>query len=147
MEASEQGYLKCKNSMLPGTIDLAFRLFQDTRVPATLIPGYIPRSQEYFGHPYVETTNASLANFQRMLSTKNRLPYRVESILNERKQKLKEGKLSAIPTQKRSTPATNQFNLTDDMSPYRLPPDHPQKTFISGYTGFVPRLQNHFGEV
>lgn len=42
-------------------------------------------------------------------------------------------------------PYANQY--LDEISPYKLPKNHPQKTFISGYTGFVPRLQNHFGEV
>ncbi|KAJ3044146.1 hypothetical protein HK097_001580 [Rhizophlyctis rosea] len=34
----------------------------------------------------------------------------------------------------------------DDVSPYHLPEGHPEKTFISGYTGFVPRHRNYFGE-
>jgi hypothetical protein len=37
--------------------------------------------------------------------------------------------------------------VLEEKSPFKLPKDDPKKTFISGYTGFVPRLQNHFGQV
>eukprot|EP00842_Homolaphlyctis_polyrhiza_P005115 jgi/Hompol1/5604/HPOL_001224-RA len=138
--------------------------------------GYIPRSQEHFGKPYVETTNTSLANFQRMLKSKNQLPQRVLAIQAHQAQlqktrdrggdstiKQPNGGASAAATTAASLsasssssaaaaghaitsiPASQNLRL-DDMSPYKLPSDHPQKTFISGYTGFVPRLQNHFGE-
>ncbi|KAI8929087.1 hypothetical protein BC831DRAFT_445431 [Entophlyctis helioformis] len=139
--------------------------------------GYIPRSQEHFGKPYVETTNASLASFQRMLKSKNQLPPRVLAIQRgqaadkERKAEAsgvdaassggaklaKDGSgpaSSASPSSSKPVVQTSGAGLIhgdnqrmpDDMSPYKLPSDHPQKTFISGYTGYVPRLQNYFGE-
>ncbi|KAI8906282.1 hypothetical protein EDD86DRAFT_193081 [Gorgonomyces haynaldii] len=101
--------------------------------------GYVPRSQEHFGKPFVETTNASLQNFQQMLKSKNKLPPRVDAILREAKHKQEKG-------EKKQSQTKPSLNTIDDLSPYRLPSNHPQKTFISGYTGFVPRLQNHFGE-
>ena len=109
--------------------------------------GYIPRSQEHFGRPYVETTNASLASFQRMLKSKNKLPPRVLAL--QKHQAEKESQAASSPAAAPTTSAISEsYSIpSDDMSPYKLPSDHPQKTFISGYTGFVPRLQNHFGEV
>ena len=105
--------------------------------------GYIPRSQEHFGRPYVETTNASLASFQSMLKSKNQLPPRIQAI--KAKQEQDSSKPASTPKPPPTISAPNTANY--DSSPYRLPPGHAQKTFISGYTGYVPRLQNFFGEV
>lgn len=96
--------------------------------------GYIPRSQEHFGRAYVETTNASLASFQKMLKSKNQLPPRIQAI------KARPGKgisdcsaLTAYPT--------------NEVPKAQAAPIVSSSNFISGYTGYVPRLQNHFGEV
>ncbi|KAJ3026697.1 hypothetical protein HK097_006316, partial [Rhizophlyctis rosea] len=51
----------------------------DDRFSFPPVPGYtgfIPRSKEHFGRSYVETTNASLDDFQTMLKSKNQLPDR-----------------------------------------------------------------------
>ncbi|KAI9204933.1 uncharacterized protein BJ171DRAFT_617961 [Polychytrium aggregatum] len=105
--------------------------------------GYIPRSEEYFGRPYVETTKASLRDFKRMSKSKNELPGRIQAIKDEPKPSI------TMARQSKSKPSfaySADCSPIDDISPYRLPQEHSQKTFISGYTGFVPRLQNHFGE-
>lgn len=102
--------------------------------------GYIPRSQDVFGRSFIETTNASLGNFKRMQHSKNKLPHWVDAVVKDRSQTKERTAPKYVP----KPPATE---LLDDMSPYRLPPHHPQKTFISGYTGFVPRLNHYFGEV
>ncbi|KAH6573426.1 hypothetical protein BASA61_001285 [Batrachochytrium salamandrivorans] len=123
--------------------------------------GYIPRSQEYFGKPYVETTNSSLSNFQRMLKSKNQLPPGVLAVQSRQSYTLNAEHSKAASIKERESgnclkssecgdkikgTVGHQIDFVEDMSPYKLPADHPQKTFISGYTGFVPRLQNHFGE-
>ncbi|KAI8818190.1 uncharacterized protein EV422DRAFT_499321 [Fimicolochytrium jonesii] len=114
--------------------------------------GYIPRAQEHFGHPYVETTQSSLSDFHSMLDAKKQLPVRIKAIVADRAN----GTYKRHPT----TTSTSQNNLAnspyrpvvvppspmDDASPYKMPRGHPSKTFVGGYTGFVPRLQNHFGE-
>ncbi|KAI8622792.1 hypothetical protein BC830DRAFT_1087809 [Chytriomyces sp. MP71] len=118
--------------------------------------GYIPRSQEHFGRPYVETTNASLVDFQSMLKSRNELPPRVQAIKDQQKPTISDK--SHAQGSKRPTHATTSTGAKpsfayaaaaspiDDKSPYKLSAKHPEKTYISGYTGFVPRLQNHFGE-
>ncbi|KAJ2996059.1 hypothetical protein HDV02_000209 [Globomyces sp. JEL0801] len=113
--------------------------------------GYIPRSQDHFGRPFVETTNAALMDFQKMTKSKNTLPPRIRAIQISRIKKEEAGKGTAVTTDMRPPVHNCSFDpysqpYTDEMSPYKLPKDHPQKTFISGYTGFVPRLQHHFGE-
>jgi hypothetical protein len=112
--------------------------------------GYIARSQDHFGRPFVDTTNASLLDFKRMMKSKNTLPPKVTAILRNRK--LKEQQEQQNPTATQKPVHISSFDpyaksTMEDLSPYKLPKDHPQKTFISGYTGFVPRLQHHFGEV
>ncbi|KAI9342777.1 hypothetical protein DFJ73DRAFT_762116 [Zopfochytrium polystomum] len=147
--------------------------------------GYIPRSQEHFGRPYVETTNASLADFECMLRSRCELPPRVKAIQDQGKTAIashpRSGRggsegggrvgesapgaagrgtkkssapgwagsamgrvpgTSAIPTFAYSARSAS----IDERSPYKREPDDPERTFVSGYTGFVPRLQNHFGE-
>ncbi|KAJ3204338.1 hypothetical protein HDU83_000624 [Entophlyctis luteolus] len=116
--------------------------------------GYIPRSQEHFGRPYVETTNASLVDFESMLKSRNELPARVQAIKNQQKPAISVNSTNRVQNGKNSagSPAKPSFTYSaaaspaNDVSPYKLPPSHPEKTYISGYTGFVPRLQNHFGE-
>ncbi|KAJ3126504.1 hypothetical protein HK100_010221 [Physocladia obscura] len=113
--------------------------------------GYIPRSQEHFGRPYVETTNASLADFESMLKSRNELPPRVQAIKDKQKPTIsdkstKHAAVSNYPQKTNFAYASTVTSLTNDKSPYKLPVNHPEKTYISGYTGFVPRLQNHFGE-
>ncbi|KAJ3127360.1 hypothetical protein HK098_006444 [Nowakowskiella sp. JEL0407] len=113
--------------------------------------GYIPRSQEHFGRPYVETTKASLSDFERMLKFKNELPPRIKAIKAQQKSGIPAPSTSSNAKVKNSTPKPTfaysaKSSTSDERSPYALPPNHPQKSFISGYTGFVPRLQNHFGE-
>jgi hypothetical protein len=89
--------------------------------------GYIPRSQEHFGRSFVETTNASLSSFQRMLRAKNQLPPRVERVQSEYKEK---------------RPCESP-KVVEEKAEHVAPQG--QKAFISGYTGYIPRLQNHFG--
>ncbi|KAJ3105269.1 hypothetical protein HDU97_008292 [Phlyctochytrium planicorne] len=132
--------------------------------------GYIPRSQEHFGRPYVEATSASLADFMSMLKSKSELPARIRAIKNEQKPIIsakvskKDNKAAGNKTGssnaaaaaaaggEAASPSKPTFAYSaasspiDEKSPYKLPPHHVEKTFISGYTGFVPRLQNHFGE-
>ncbi|KAI8830463.1 hypothetical protein BC829DRAFT_366447 [Chytridium lagenaria] len=132
--------------------------------------GYIPRSQEHFGRPYVETTNASLADFMSMLKSKSELPARIRAIKDQQKPIISAKQVSSSsgkdksgsnPSTSNATVATSSSTSSpskptfaysaassrvDDKSPYKLPQKHSEKTFISGYTGFVPRLQNHFGE-
>jgi hypothetical protein len=103
--------------------------------------GYIPRSQEHFGRAYVETTNASLASFQKMLKSKNQLPPRIEAIKARAEQGIPQGSTLTASATTDSPKAQAAPNVESSVKKAE------KKTFISGYTGYVPRLQNHFGEV
>ncbi|KAJ3200937.1 hypothetical protein HK099_002468, partial [Clydaea vesicula] len=139
----------------------------DDRFSFPPVPGYtgfIPRSKEHFGQPYVETTNESLIDFQNMLRSRKKLPPQVEEILKTRKEKSEKEALAKAATQAEkatqgnknisSSPSTQkptycysaQSSPIDDVGPYKSARGSKNQTFISGYTGFVPRLQKHFGE-
>ncbi|KAJ3021666.1 hypothetical protein HKX48_008045 [Thoreauomyces humboldtii] len=177
----------------------------DDRFSFPPVPGYtgfIPRAQEHFGHPYVETTQSALTDFQGMLDAKRTLPPRVQAIVLDRDNGRSSGSFThttastspaqqkhqqrrngphgggfaggnasgasnfaPVPPAGRSTQRVgfkagsgpkptftysaqkgSSSSPIEDMSPYHLPHGHAQKTFVGGYTGFVPRLQNHFGE-
>lgn len=77
-----------------------------------------------------------------MLKSKNQLPPRIQAIKAKAKQPI-----ASEPAAVTETPNKPAASNNYDSSPYRLPESNPQKTFISGYTGYVPRLQNYFGEV
>jgi hypothetical protein len=113
--------------------------------------GYIPRSRDNFGRPFVDTTNASLLEFKRMVKSRNTLPPKVSAILKSRRAKEQQQAREPCSNDEK-TNLVSSFDPyaksnSSDFSPYKLPKDHPEKTFINGYTGFVPRIQHHFGEV
>ncbi|KAJ3313584.1 hypothetical protein HDV04_001801 [Boothiomyces sp. JEL0838] len=100
--------------------------------------GYIPRSQDHFGRPFVEATNASLKDFQRMLRSKNTLPPKVLAIQSQRRNKKESEQTAPAETKPSHITCFDPYaqSVIDELSPYKLPAGHPQKTFISGYTGF-----------
>ncbi|TPX36038.1 hypothetical protein SmJEL517_g01715 [Synchytrium microbalum] len=104
--------------------------------------GYIPRSKEHFGHSYVQTTSESLSEFQGMMARKNELPPRVKAVKNAHQPLIPE------PTYEGDQrPHLFQYtSYAGSPSPSRLPGRDAPRTFPSGYTGFVPRKQNIFGE-
>jgi hypothetical protein len=88
-----------------------------------------------------------------MLKSKHTLPPKILAIQQSRQLKEEEAQRQGANGREVQAPVhITSFDpyahpYQDEISPYKLPANHPQKTFISGYTGFVPRLQNHFGEV
>ncbi|KAJ3093224.1 hypothetical protein HK102_000025 [Quaeritorhiza haematococci] len=130
--------------------------------------GYIPRCREHFGHPYVESTHTALTDFKTMVHANDQLPPRVKAVIRAGKQKEAGSPTSSVSSSsvEEATRSSKGGDLTvkipskpkptylyaattgpvDDLSPYLAPAGHANKTRVSGYTGFVPRLQNHFGE-
>ncbi|KAJ3180403.1 hypothetical protein HDU85_004109 [Gaertneriomyces sp. JEL0708] len=132
----------------------------DSRFTFPPVPGYtgyIPRSSEHFGRPYAEGTRKCLNEFDEMRSHANHISPRVQHAVQKREEALRarernggvgsnESADGSNTTIKPFLRAPEMHSPIDDISPYSLPPRHERKTFISGYTGFVPRLQEHFGE-
>jgi hypothetical protein len=120
----------------------------DDRFSFPPVPGYtgfIPRSRDHFGKAFVETTAESILEFKKMLHAKNTIPPKIVAIQKKRLEAVKSNKHE----EKKIINSLDPFvgASMEEKSPYKLPKNDPKKTFISGYTGYVPRLQNHFGEV
>lgn len=132
MESSEEGVSDDKPWVWKGSNKYATGDDRFSFPPVPGYTGYIPRSQEHFGRAYVETTNASLASFQKMLKSKNQLPPRIQAIKARAEKGIHDCNVSASNEAPKVPPAASAESTSN---------------FISGYTGYVPRLQNHFGEV
>ncbi|TPX36414.1 hypothetical protein SeMB42_g07089 [Synchytrium endobioticum] len=108
--------------------------------------GYIPRSKEHFGHSYVETTAESLAEFQHMRACKHELPARVRRIRADHPPRVPESSALIGESSEKRKMGHVPSPPVHDAPPSRLPGRDASRTFPSGYTGFVPRRQNVFGE-
>jgi hypothetical protein len=84
-----------------------------------------------------------------MVLNHRQLPPLIQAIQSERPNVAKIERRANKPGS--TEPQHNAFaGLTspvDDYTPYGSPAGHPRMTFVSGYTGFVPKLQHYFGEV
>ncbi|RVE65721.1 hypothetical protein OJAV_G00119250 [Oryzias javanicus] len=114
------------------------------------IPGYtgfIPRSQNYFACSFSENCRKALTEFYQE-KHKNDLQKSAELpiVVNYLKQHADGLKvpLKAISNQAFSYEPTNPF--TPDRNPYHLDDDHPNKYFMAGFTGHVPKARYLIGK-
>jgi len=110
------------------------------------IPGYqgfVTLSKDQFGKSFMECNQKAMAEFNYLQKNRENT-YAVQNIID-----------NVHPTPVDPTTARNvqissiskhDPQLLEDMSVYKLPKNHPQKYFIAGYQGFVPHIQNYFGE-
>ncbi|XP_040276099.1 protein FAM166B [Bufo bufo] len=126
----------------------------DHKLYWSMIPGYtgfIPRSQKFFAKTYAETTRDALTDFhkdqdQQQSHLKEQL---LVSKLQSGQQPPRTEHEKQLITAKYRTPlpalskepapyvSPNAFQI--QISPYYMEEEDPQKYFISGYTGYVPR--------
>jgi hypothetical protein len=96
--------------------------------------GYVPKSLNYFGSRYSELSECAITDFKRSTKrgddadTTRMKPLQPSSFINP-------NKLTASSMKK-------MFST----SPHSLPDGHPEKYFISGYTGFIPKAQIYIGQ-
>ncbi|XP_073511176.1 ciliary microtubule inner protein 2B [Phyllobates terribilis] len=126
----------------------------DQKLTWSMIPGYtgfIPRSQKFFAKTYAETTRDALIDFhkeqdqqqshlkEQILVSKlqsGQQPPRTE----QEKQLLTAKYRTPLPAlSKEPTPYISPSAFQLQLSPYYMEDEDPNKYFISGYTGYVPR--------
>ncbi|XP_069603938.1 ciliary microtubule inner protein 2B [Ranitomeya imitator] len=126
----------------------------DQKLTWSMIPGYtgfIPRSQKFFAKTYAETTRDALTDFhkeqdQQQTHLKEQIllsklqsgqqPPRTE----HEKQLLTAKYRTPLPAlSKEPTPYISPSAFQIQVSPYYMEDEDPNKYFISGYTGYVPR--------
>ncbi|XP_077140631.1 ciliary microtubule inner protein 2B [Ranitomeya variabilis] len=126
----------------------------DQKLTWSMIPGYtgfIPRSQKFFAKTYAETTRDALIDFhkeqdQQQTHLKEQIlvsklqsgqqPPRTE----HEKQLLTAKYRTPLPAlSKEPAPYISPSAFQIQVSPYYMEDEDPNKYFISGYTGYVPR--------
>ncbi|KAE8636906.1 hypothetical protein XENTR_v10003193 [Xenopus tropicalis] len=125
----------------------------DPNLTISMIPGYtgfIPRSQKFFAKTYAETSRDALSDFHS--ERRGQEAQRQELLLMS---KLQEGRLPRTEQEKQLLASRHRTPLPalakepapfmalrgfqPQGSPYYMEEENPNKCFISGYTGYVPR--------
>ncbi|KAJ8287106.1 hypothetical protein GJAV_G00047730 [Gymnothorax javanicus] len=112
------------------------------RHPGTMIPGYtgfIPKSRNCFSNTYSRTCRDALGEFHRDLQKTRRLSASASL------PPLGPNAAPLVPVTKDLPPYQSPTPWQPLGSPYSMKEDNPNKCFISGFTGFVPRSRFLFG--
>lgn len=117
------------------------------------LTGYIPKRLHHFGCRYAETCHYAISSFednQRKHKTKME-ELRTLSRRQEDPSSRMESTLAQNTTPLKALSTTPMFYLPSyakqhSISPFYMPDDHPQKYYVSGYTGFVPKARNYLGQ-
>merc|ERR1712224_65369 len=115
--------------------------FGDKKLTHNMVPGYtgyIPKKEDHFGNRYAVGCHRAISNFECDRTQYSR---------NESDRL----KVAAKPPQKalRTEPApyVSVKQAQHSVSPYFMDSGDPGKTFMSGYTGFIPCARSHFANV
>eukprot|EP01137_Pigoraptor_chileana_P013288 Opistho-2@66608 len=122
--------------------------------------GYIPRSKLYFGRRYAEVSRMATDDFGRTLDSQRDEEHTYQETVRqqllapierthvsptERTRALNRQKLPLTPITKELRDYEPKGTHDYAASPYSLPKDHPQKHFMPGYTGYVPKSEKYVG--
>ncbi|XP_069820954.1 ciliary microtubule inner protein 2B [Dendropsophus ebraccatus] len=126
----------------------------DKKLSWSMIPGYtgfIPRSQKFFAKTYAETTRDALTDFktdqdhqqghlkEQILVSKLQSGQQAPRTEHE-KQLITARYRTPLPAlSKDPAPYVSPNAFQIQVSPYYMEEEDPNKYFISGYTGYVPR--------
>ncbi|KAM8961500.1 ciliary microtubule inner protein 2B [Pelodytes ibericus] len=132
----------------------------DQKLSWSMIPGYtgfIPKSQNFFAKTYTETSKEALTDFQRdqlRLESLRRNQSLVNNLQSGQQQPHTENEKRMIRSRYRTplptlskdpAPYQPQTDFQSYTSPFYMEDGNPQKYFISGYTGYVPRSRFFIG--
>lgn len=115
--------------------------FGDKKLTHNMVPGYtgyIPKKEEHFGNRYAIGCHRAICNFEGDRGSYAR---------NQSNRLQIAQKPSQIPIQKEPAPYVSVQQTQHSISPYFMESGDPGKTFMSGYTGFIPCARSHFGNV
>lgn len=95
--------------------------------------GYIPKSLNYFGSRYTKLSHLAISEFK-------------EKKDSQQSQAIQEAAFQ--PTSKNPSAYTPEYDkrLELGMTPFLTSDEHHSKSFISGYTGFIPNAKKYIGE-
>ncbi|XP_035246243.1 protein FAM166B [Anguilla anguilla] len=122
------------------------------RHPERMIPGYkgfIPKSRNCFSRTYSQTCREALSEFQRDLQKRKRLSASADlprvDYGTAPKPTLGPYSTPLTPITKESVPYKTPAPWKPLGSPYTMEENNPNKYFISGFTGYVPKSRFLFG--
>ncbi len=117
------------------------------------LTGYIPKSLHNFGCRYAESCHSAISSFEQD-------QHRHQGKINEMRTMAKfqsdpsaepgstlaQNTTPLQPIAPRPKPYLPSYGKQHSISPFYMPDDHPQKYYMSGYTGFVPKARKYLGQ-
>ncbi|XP_064649022.1 ciliary microtubule inner protein 2B-like [Lineus longissimus] len=120
------------------------------KLKETMVPGYtgfIPKSQHYFGKRYAENCLNSIVDFEQ--DQIKRRDARSSVSMGGEGGPMGGSHQPHPPLQAKAKEAKPYISVDahhHSMSPYYMNNNNPKKSFMSGYTGFVPRARGLIGK-
>ncbi|XP_033642971.1 protein FAM166B-like [Asterias rubens] len=135
--------------------------FGDQKLGERMVPGYtgyIPKGEHYFGDRYAENSRNAIAEFER-----DQRCHKGKTDAMQRVRHIQAGRVQPTTEEKKISPLSCRgplLPLKKDVtsfvygkpneqqhstSPYYMANHDPQKFFMSGYTGFIPKARGLIG--
>lgn len=115
--------------------------YGDKKLMHNMVPGYtgyIPKKEDHFGNRYAVGCHRAISNFEN-----DRTSYSKNE--NDRLKVAAKSPQKALRTE--PAPYVSVKQAQHSVSPYFMDSGDPGKTFMSGYTGFIPCARSHFANV
>ena len=111
--------------------------------------GYIPKGLHHFGCRYAETCHYAISGFEQDQHKHQALVEEMRSVRTHKGSpgsSLAQNTTPLVPINIKAKPYLPGYAKQHSISPYYMPDDHPQKYYMSGYTGFVPKARKYLGQ-
>ena len=115
--------------------------YGDKKLTINMVPGYtgyIPKKEEHFGQRYAVGCHRAISDFEGNKSRYSDNQNQVRSIVGRKAQ----NKVRSEPA-----PYVSTKQVQHSVSPYFMETGDAGKTFMSGYTGFIPHARSHYANV
>ena len=108
--------------------------------------GYIPKSMHYFGSRYAESCHYAISAFKDDQNHYEAKAKNMRKGIVAVRGSPKSQTTPLTPVAKHPKPYLPAYIRKNSISPHHVPSGDPQKHFMSGYTGFVPKAQKYLGQ-
>ena len=105
--------------------------------------GYIPKSENYFGQRYAKRNHHAITDFEMEKTKQQNNMLRIQQVIQASEAKPR------TPIQDKADPyhSKNPQGIPSPQSPYFMQRGHKEKTFITGYTGYIPKSKFKYSKV
>ena len=117
------------------------------------VTGFIPKGQNYFGCRYAKSSRYAVKSFesdqqlhQSKLDELQTLSKQQGNDSERKTATIAQNTTPLMPIAEKPKPFLPSYSKKHSTSPFVLPYGHPDKYFMSGYMGFVPRLEKYFAQ-